>query len=362
MRGEQRLQVRDPGGLGVLLRPHRRHRRARQAQQAEQRVEAVWLWLGGCVGGCVRWRVSWSIWSVRIRVGWLADGLVIGEQRADVVGGVGVEEPLEQRQVAQRGGTQRGGDEARVEVTLRVEVQQPQQPLQVTRDPHQPLALQEHSDELQRLLRLLRLLTRHSISTRRSIITRYTGHVGVAGEGDEEAAVVEEEAEGDGEHVARQVLLHRQRRLRLTRPPRAHVVGGARVVQEQAEGAARQLCTPQRLERGAARRPRRAEALQELRLEGLERGALQHAAAAHEPLDVHVEAPAVAHRLLLAARLGARLGVLAADLLQELLLVGSQLLADGLLLLLAQALARHRHAALQEVALPLIRRLPLRLC
>ena len=265
MRGEQRLQVRDPGGLGVLLRPHRRHRRARQAQQAEQRVEAVWFCLRGCVGGCVRWRVSWSIWSVRIRVGWLADGLVIGEQRADVVGGVGVEEPLEQHQVAQRGGAQRGGNEARVEVTLRVEVQQPQQPLQVTRDPHQPLALQEHSDELQRLLcllRLLRLLRRPHWLTRHPISTRRPGHVGVAGEGDEEAAVVEEEAEGDGEHVARQVLLHRQRRLRLTRPPRAHVVGGARVVQEQAEGAARQLRAPQRLERGTARRPRRAEALQ----------------------------------------------------------------------------------------------------
>ena len=74
------------------------------------------------------------------------------------------------------------------------------------------------------------------------------------------------------------------------------------------------------------------------------------------PLDVsskvHLEAPPCAHRfLLLRALLALTRLLFSANLLHQLLLVRRQLLPNRLLLLLAEPLAHHRHAALQEVAL-----------
>lgn len=183
--------------LGVRLGPQRLHRRTRHAEESEELVDvALRLLLVRRVGG-------------RVLLG-------VGQETGDVVVGVGVEDPLEDAHVAQRGGTQRGRDEVRAEVALRVEVQDAEHALEVVGDLAQPLAVEVVADERQRRLRALR--------------------VGVSREGEEEGAGGDGEPEGDGEVVVQQVVLHGGLALLLTVPRSDYVIGRVAVVQNDAEG------------------------------------------------------------------------------------------------------------------------------
>ena len=157
--------------FGIRLGPQCLHRRARHAEEREELVDvALRLLLVRRVGGTVL--------------------LGVGQETGYVVVGVGVEDPLENAHVAQGGGAQRGRDEVRAEVALRVEIEDAEHALQVVGDLEQSLALEVVADERQRRLHALRL------------------RIGVSCEGKEEGARGEREPEGDGEVVIQQVVLH----------------------------------------------------------------------------------------------------------------------------------------------------------